>query len=55
MPTFILRHQLHNQTQISADSILAQPFATQHECKLGKMAKQMKDVDGSENKQRFEG
>ena len=55
MLTFILRHQLHNQTQISADSALAQPFATHHECKYGKMAKQMEDVDGSENKQRVEG
>ena len=26
--TIILSHQLHNQTQISADSVLAQPFAT---------------------------
>ena len=55
MLTFILRHQLHNQTQISADSVLAQPFATHHECKYGKMAKQMEDMDGSENKQRVEG
>ena len=28
MPTIILCHQLHNQNQISADSVLAQPFAT---------------------------
>ena len=26
--TIILRHQLHNQTQISGDFVLAQPFAT---------------------------
>ena len=28
MPTIILRHQIHNKTQISADFVLAQPFAT---------------------------
>ena len=55
MLTIICHHQLHIQTQISADSVLAQPFATHHECKLGKMAKQMEDVDGSENKQWVEG
>ena len=28
MPTIFFRHQLHNQTQISTESVMAQLFAT---------------------------
>ena len=43
--TIIFRHQLHNQTQISADSVLAQPFATLMNAIMMKWLNQTEDMD----------
>ena len=45
MPTFILRHQLHNQTQISADYVLAQLFVTLMNATTVKWLNQMEHMD----------
>ena len=44
MLTNILHHQLHNQTQISAVSVLAQPFATLMNATVAKWLSQMEDM-----------
>ena len=45
MQTIIFRNQLHNQTQISADSVLAQPFATLMNAIMMKWLNQTEDMD----------
>ena len=43
--TFILCHQLHNRTQISTDSVLAQPFAILMNAIMVKWLNQIEDMD----------
>ena len=50
----MLRHQLHNQTQISADYVLAQLFAALMNAITVKWLNEMEDMDWSVNKQWFE-
>ena len=45
MLTIIFHHQLHNQTQISADYVLAQLFATLMNAITVKWLNQMEDMD----------
>ena len=47
----ILHHKLHNQTQISTNSVLAQPFATLMNAITVDWIIQMEDLEWSENKQ----
>ena len=45
MLKIIFCHQLHNQTQISADSVLAQPFAILKNAIMMKWLNQTEDMD----------
>ena len=45
MLTIILHHQIHNQTQITEDSVLAQLFATLINAIRVKWLNQMEDMD----------
>ena len=45
MPTIIFRHQLHNQTHTSMESVLAQLFATLINAIMAKWLNQMEDMD----------
>ena len=51
MLNIMLRHQLHNQTQISADYVLAQLFATLMNAIRVKWLNETEDMDWSANKQ----
>ena len=51
MPTIIFRHQLHNQTHISVEFVLAQLFATLINAIMAKRLNQMEDMDWSVKKQ----
>ena len=51
MLNIMLRHQLHNQTQISADYVLAQLFAALMNAITVKWLNETEDMDWSANKQ----
>ena len=45
IPTITFHHPLHNQTKISVDSVLAQPFATLKNAIIAKQFTQTVDMD----------